>query len=124
MNQTYFMGLFLLISAYFVPGAFDRKGTKRFWKDRLVRLGIPLALYSWVIQPVVCLLDTCTVTEGLRTSFWTFFTRQYFSFGYFIGQGPMWFVETLLIFTLVYAVGRWLMPLAPGEPACAGHFPF
>jgi len=44
VNQAYFMGLFLLISAYFVPGSYDRKGTGRFLKDRLIRLGIPLAL--------------------------------------------------------------------------------
>src|SRR5512132_1518267 len=29
-NQAYFMGLFLLISAYFVPGSYDRKGMGRF----------------------------------------------------------------------------------------------
>src|SRR5512135_1039602 len=40
-NQAYFMGLFLLISAYFVPGSFERKGAARFLKDRLIRLGIP-----------------------------------------------------------------------------------
>ena len=46
VNQAYFMGLFLLISAYFVPGSYDRKGAGRFLKDRLIRLGIPLLLYS------------------------------------------------------------------------------
>jgi len=45
------MGLFLLISAYFVPGSFDRKGASRFLKDRLIRLGIPMAVYSWVLSP-------------------------------------------------------------------------
>jgi glucan biosynthesis protein C len=39
VNQAYFMGLFLLISAYFVPGSYDRKGAGRFLKDRLIRLG-------------------------------------------------------------------------------------
>jgi hypothetical protein len=48
VNQAFFMGLFLFISAYFVPGAYDRKGPARFWKDRLIRLGIPLAMYSWL----------------------------------------------------------------------------
>ncbi|PWB62604.1 MAG: hypothetical protein C3F14_09685 [Deltaproteobacteria bacterium] len=41
VNQSYFMGLFLLVSAYFVPGSYDRKGAGRFVKDRLIRLGIP-----------------------------------------------------------------------------------
>jgi hypothetical protein len=57
VNQAYFMGLFLLISAYFVPGSYDRKGTGRFLKDRLIRLGIPLALYSWIIRPLLAYFD-------------------------------------------------------------------
>ena len=52
VDQAYFMGLFLLISAYFVPGSFDRKGPGRFLKDRLIRLGIPLALFSWIVIPL------------------------------------------------------------------------
>jgi glucan biosynthesis protein C len=114
--------LFMLISAYFVPGAFDRKGAARFWKDRLVRLGIPLMLYSWVINPLF-IYWYLRSTEGLSTSFWDFFPRQYFSFGYYIGQGPMWFVEALLVFTLVYAAGRWLFGLRPATRAMQGVFP-
>ncbi|MEJ2265189.1 MAG: acyltransferase family protein [Anaerolineales bacterium] len=52
INHSYFMGLFLLIAAYFVPGSYDRKGAARFLKDRLIRLGIPLAVYSWIIRPL------------------------------------------------------------------------
>jgi glucans biosynthesis protein C len=37
VNQAYFMGLFLLISAYLMPGSYDRKGAARFLKDRLIR---------------------------------------------------------------------------------------
>jgi len=122
VNQAYFMGLFMLISAYFVPGAFDRKGTVRFWKDRLVRLGIPLALYSWVIHPLFIYWYLHT-TEGLRTSFWDFFLHQYFGFGYYIGPGPMWFVEALLIFTLVYSMGRWFSRSRLAIRPVQGDFP-
>ncbi len=108
VNQAYSMGLFMLISAYFLPGAFDRKGAIRFWKDRLVRLGIPLAIYSWVINPLF-IYWYLFATQGLRTSFWEFYPRQYFSSGEIIGGGPMWFVEALLIFSLVYTMGRWLL---------------
>jgi glucan biosynthesis protein C len=52
VNQAYFMSLFLLISAYFIPGSYDRKGAGRFLKDRLIRLGIPLVIYSWIISPL------------------------------------------------------------------------
>ena len=65
VNQAYFMGLFLLISAYFVPGSYDRKGAGRFLKDRLIRLGIPLALYSWVINPVFVYVVISTASTCL-----------------------------------------------------------
>jgi DNA-binding CsgD family transcriptional regulator len=38
------MGLFFLISAYFVPTSFDRNGAEAFLRDRLVRFGVPLAV--------------------------------------------------------------------------------
>lgn len=122
INQAYFMGLFMLISAYFVPGALDRKGSRRFWKDRLVRLGIPLVLYSWLIQPLFLYWYFYT-TEDMRSPFWTFFTHQYLSFGELIGGGPTWFIEALLIFTLVYSVGRWLLRSHPSTQPVQGTFP-
>src|SRR6516162_5829406 len=36
------MGFFFLIAGYFTPGSYDRKGSKSFLLDWLVRLGIPL----------------------------------------------------------------------------------
>ena len=40
-TQAYFMGLLFLVAGYFVPASFDRKGSRRFLRDRAVRLGIP-----------------------------------------------------------------------------------
>ena len=105
VNQAYFMGLFLFISAYFVPGAYDRKGAKRFLKDRLIRLGIPLVLYAWVIRPLWYFYEW-----SLPGSFWNWYINEYFrGFGY-IGGGPLWFIEVLLIFALFYAGYRTFKP--------------
>lgn len=122
INQTYFMGLFLLISAYFVPGSYERKGTGRFLKDRLMRLGIPLVVYSWIIHPVLMFGYLSTV-EGMHISFWQFFPRTYFGWGYLLGQGPLWFVETLLIFTLVYVAIRLLFTARPEGTVSDSPFP-
>ena len=122
INQTYFMGLFLLISAYFVPGSYERKGAGRFLKDRLMRLGIPLAIYSWIIHPVLIFGYLRTV-EGMRISFWGFFPREYFGSGYLIGQGPLWFVETLLIFTLVFVAIQILFTPRPERTISDSPFP-
>jgi glucan biosynthesis protein C len=105
INQSYFMSLFLLISAYFVPGSYERKGTRQFLKDRLIRLGIPLAIYSWLIHPLL-VYGFLYTTQSYHLPFLFFYTQQYFKYGTLLGAGPLWFVEVLLIFSLFYVVWR------------------
>ncbi|MHB1319729.1 MAG: acyltransferase family protein [Anaerolineae bacterium] len=119
-NQAYFMGLFLLISAYFVPGSYDRKGAGRFLKDRLVRLGIPLAVYSWVIHPVLIYL---LYREEIGTAFFSFYPARYFGSGNILGHGPSWFIELLLIFSLIYALWRKLTEGRPRRAPVESPFP-
>ena len=121
VNQAFFMGLFLLISAYFVPGSYDRKGPARFWKERLARLGIPLAVYSWLVHPLF-VYGFQRQTKGLRPPLWDFY-GQYFGNGELIGAGPLWFIETLLIFTLVYGVWRLISPGRTVKQPVEGSFP-
>ena len=128
IGAAFAMGLFYLIAGYFTPRAYDRKGTGRFLADRLVRLGIPLTLYALIINPLVTYW--ASAAGGYEGSF-----RQ------FVGShtqdlteaavGPLWFVEGLLIFSIVYALGRLAYDRAgraagepgatqaPGNPAIA-----
>ena len=53
IDQSYFMSLFFFISAYLMPFSFDRKGMKSFIYDRLNRLGIPLLIYSFLVNPLL-----------------------------------------------------------------------
>jgi len=112
VDQAYFMGLFLLISAYFVPGSYDRKGPARFLKDRLVRLGIPLLVYSWLIDPLSRYAIASLAGKALP---WTSYLpgRQ----EAVIGAGPLWFVEVLLIFSSVYVL--WRLVAHPQQSALA-----
>jgi surface polysaccharide O-acyltransferase-like enzyme len=113
-NQAYFMGFFLLIAAYFVPGSYDRKGARHFLKDRLTRLGIPLLVYSWIISPLTWMVITY-VTQGQLLPLADYFPGARFEG--LIGAGPLWFVEALLIFTVVYvAWRRFFRPDAPVPP--------
>ncbi len=114
-NQAYFMGLFLLISAYFVPGSYDRKGPAKFLLDRLFRLGIPLVVYGWVLRPLFIYYG---MHLGSGLSFWSWYSSRYFQVYGVIGGGPLWFIETLLIFSLLYVLGR---KLIPSRPAPLGH---
>ncbi|MHA2045660.1 MAG: acyltransferase family protein, partial [Candidatus Thorarchaeota archaeon] len=46
------MGLFFLMGGYFSPKSLERKGASSFWKERILRLGIPVLLYVFIINPV------------------------------------------------------------------------
>lgn len=122
VNQAYFMGLFLLVSAYFVPGSYDRKRAGHFLADRLIRLGIPLALYSWIIRPLLAYLDPVRYPDG-RPPFWSFITASYFRDEAVLGAGPLWFIETLLIFSLVYVLWRRVTGTRAAEPEREARFP-
>ena len=83
-NAAFFMGLYFFISGYFVPRSFDKQSTKQFIQKKLLRLGIPLLFMGAII--------------GILT-----------------GKpeiGHMWFVESLLVFCLIYALIRhWVPPI-------------
>lgn len=105
VNQSFFMGCLFLISGYFTPASLDRKGPRRFLIDRLVRLGIPLLLYDRVMYPfIVYWLARHGVVNHIG-SFRDWVGWYYTSFQ--IGQGPLWFVEALLLFGFVY-MAWWL----------------
>jgi fucose 4-O-acetylase-like acetyltransferase len=67
-NQAFFMGFFFLISAYFTPGSYDRKGAGPFLRDRFLRLGIPLLIYDGLINPFVVF-----IAAGFQGSYWNFY---------------------------------------------------
>lgn len=120
VNQSYFMGLFLFVAAYFVPGAYDRKGARKFLIDRLIRLGIPLAIYSWVLRPLFIYFG---IHPSQNSSFWGWYTDEYFQNYSLIGGGPLWFIEVLLLFSLVYVLWRRFEGSRPMPPVADSPFP-
>ena len=78
VNAAFFMGLFFFIAGYFVPRSYDKPGIWVFVKKKLLRLGIPVVFV---------------------TAFLTFATGQ-------LEVGHLWYVESLLLFCLVYALVR------------------
>ncbi|GAA2214774.1 acyltransferase [Nonomuraea monospora] len=93
VNQAWFMGAFFLLSGYFTPGSYDRKGPGAFLRDRLIRLGIPLVVFYFVLSPLLhagSFPDGSPVAAYLDT----------------IGTGPLWFVLALLVFDVCYAAFR------------------
>ncbi len=102
INQAWFMGLLFLISGYFSPGSLERKGPRRFVKDRLIRLGIPLVVFYFVLNPIAYLgiyAEPASLLNRTLPPFEQLYPRV-------IGFGPMWFVAMLLVFDIGYAVWR------------------
>ena len=99
-NQSFFMGMFFMISAYFTAASVSRKPTGKFIKDRLIRLGIPMVVYYFILN---------SLTNYIK---WEYIENNHASFLDFIqyrntwGFGPMWFVEALLIFTFIFLIVR------------------
>lgn len=101
-NQAWHMGAFFLLAGYFTPRSFDRKGAATFIKDRLIRLGIPLIVYLFLLNPIAALgvylmpsdLTGITSSPTLGT------------YPDLIGLGPLWFVAMLLIFSFIYVGWR------------------
>ena len=103
-NQAFFMGLFFLISAYFTEKSFAGKSTGTFLSGRLLRLGVPLLLFFFLISPLTVYFIEVQL-RGTDISF-----AELLSSGYGLGFGPLWFVETLLYFTLFFVISQKFRP--------------
>ena len=95
------MGLFFLISGLVTPRSLARKGPTTFARDRLIRLGVPLALWTPIAWPGAIWISH--EAAGDPRSFWD---QLLVDSDPFLDPGPMWFVEVLLIYSLAYAAWR------------------
>ncbi len=102
INQAFFMSLFFFISAYFMPGSYDKKGFAVFLKNRFVRLGIPLVIYCTFVNPT--LLYFIDVHRGFNPGGLV----QYIitSNIKYPNTSHLWFVFSLLVFETFYALYR------------------
>jgi surface polysaccharide O-acyltransferase-like enzyme len=125
--QAFSMGLFFLISGYLTPGSYDHKGPRRFFKDRLLRLGIPILCYDFVIGPLMAypLMKVGALEQAGTLQFngsYTKFLYIYYS-RFHIGTGPLWFVEALLIFAGFYVLWRVFTKTPASSVQDSGKFP-
>ena len=83
------------------PESPARKGTRRFVRDRLLRLGVPFALSVLLVWPLPLWVAYRAAGHDV-TPWWVFSHRDPLP-----DSGSLWFVEVLLLFCLAYAlVGR------------------
>lgn len=118
VNRSFFMSLFFLISGYFMVASYDHHGPGRFLKGRLLRLGIPLLTFFFLIIPLqqyLCHLYTGDLGD---ISFGKYYPTHYFApMNAEANFAHLWYVEHLLVFSLCYAVMRTVHKKRPENPA-------
>jgi peptidoglycan/LPS O-acetylase OafA/YrhL len=99
-NQAYFMGFFFLLAGYFTPASLERKGYGRFIGDRFLRLGLPLLAFGLVLGPLTAAIVNYAEGDGFWACIvWLWRHKEFIN-------GPLWFAQALLIFSLAYCAWR------------------
>nr|WP_184528152.1 acyltransferase family protein [Bacillus benzoevorans] len=91
--QSFFMGLFFFLSAYFIPKSYEKRGTFLFLKSRILKLLVPALFYFFVLNPLCIYLVS---------------KQSYFSSLDFYNT---WFIMALLYFSIIYVlIKRFVSP--------------
>lgn len=105
------VGLFLvpllfLIAGLLTPPSLQRKGVRRYVRDRLLRLGVPFVVFALLLWPLLeyALFRWLGDAPGL----WDYLAAEGS-----LDTGVLWFVGVLLIFSLAYAGWVGLRPSYP-----------
>lgn len=105
MDQSWFMCAFFFLAGLVAPPSLRRKGARDFLVDRLRRLGVPFALYFWLVAPALsAFVDVAVVGRGSS---------------YTPGAGPPWFLAWLLIFSVCLALASDGGRVEPDFVVCA-----
>lgn len=96
-NDTFFMALMFLLSGLFVWPSLARKGVAAYARDRLLRIGLPFAVFALALSPLAYLPSH--LQTGAAWS-WSGFWGAWTALDSW-PTGPAWFLSTLLAFDVV-----------------------
>jgi fucose 4-O-acetylase-like acetyltransferase len=103
LGGLFLMALFFLISGLLSHDSLVRKGPSRFASDRVLRLGVPFAVYTLLLWP---LLEYSLFGPFLHVGIWRSVTNT----DPVLDNGPMWFVGVLLLYSLGLVAWRRFVP--------------
>ncbi len=117
-TQAWFMGILFFTAAFFAARSIAKRGPAAFVKERLFRLGVPLLIYVFVVDPVIgyFIMNYGNVQAHLGVG--QAYLGYLASLRWVGSTGPLWFVEALLLFSLFYAGWKVWRP-APGVSTTA-----
>lgn len=115
MGRSCGLGIFFALTGYFtaIKTAEAKQSGNSYLKPRLLRLGIPLLFFLLTIAPITKKIVSVVAYQQAFNLTETY--RLYFK--YFNGSqvGPLWFIELLIVFTLLYYY--WFTFINKGKPA-------
>jgi glucan biosynthesis protein C len=113
LGGVFGLGPLFFLAGWFSASSLSHRGPGSFVGSRLLRLGLPLLVFTFVIDPLTDYLGSRG--EGGAASVSDYLTNRTGTGD----TGPMWFVAVVLTFSLVYAGWRALRPTstAHGELA-------
>ncbi len=100
------MTLMFFLSGVFVPSSLARKGSRKFLSDRLLRIGLPLALVVMFLSPLAyyAAYRSTAVEPGLDAYLQHWLALPFWP------CGPQWFLGELLAFNVVAAAMHQFVP--------------
>ncbi|WP_419660211.1 acyltransferase family protein [Desulfosarcina variabilis] len=114
LNETFSMSLLFFVSGIFVWQSLVRKGGRKYFGDRLKRLGLPFVIGVFFLIPLAyypALLELGRITEKDTSYgvFWLGMVRSGFG-----TAGPLWFLWLLLAFNCLSTFLYRVTPLLGG----------
>jgi hypothetical protein len=117
LAAVYGLAPLFLVGGSLAAASLSRRGPASFARSRLLRLGLPAALFLLLVDPLADFLGGWVQGEPRS------FTSYLLDPGGDRDLGPAWFIVALLAFSLAYAAWRGLRPARPARAAPEGPTP-
>ena len=106
------MAVLFLLAGLLAQRSLRRDGAGKFLRRRLLRLGVPLVVYTFLIGPATSVAGARAEGDPAAADVGTLFITELRE----LDTGPLWFVAALLVFSVAYVAWRSARP-SRGAPA-------
>lgn len=116
-NAAYMMGFYFFISGFFIHFSLKRKTKAKLIGERMIKLGIPLAVFIFLIFTPLHFLLNNGQSSYIDFAFDLHFNQPPLSVGH------LWFVASLLIYSVIYLLFKRADTADKTEKPFSGWYP-
>lgn len=102
VNASFFMGLFFMISGYFIPRSYEKRGAREFIVNKGERLLFPVIFIMLIIVPSYFYIAFNNTYPNI-SSFFNYYINIYIGCGKFSYEHG-WFIVHLFLYSCIYAL--------------------